>query len=91
MDEIKKIINRKLNRLGIKKRINEIAICNYTEDFLKNFLKNIHPQEINLFNRVLIIKVTDAIEANELKFFEEEIKFFLAQKGYQINKIKIIF
>lgn len=91
MDEIKKLINKKLNRLGIRKRINEIAVCKNVEDFLKNYLKNIHPQEISLFNRILMIKVANALEANELKFFEEELKFFLAQKGYQINKIKIIF
>ncbi|MCX8016189.1 MAG: hypothetical protein N2692_02755 [Patescibacteria group bacterium] len=91
MDEIKKLINKKLNRLGIRKRINEIAVCKNVEDFLKNYLKNVHPQEINLFNRILMIKVANALEANELKFFEEELKFFLAQKGYQINKIKIIF
>lgn len=91
MDEIKKLINKKLNRLGIKKRINEIAVCKNVDDFLKNYLKHIHPKEINLFNRILIIKVANALEANELKFFEEELKFFLAQKGYQVNKIKIIF
>lgn len=91
MDEIKKLINKKLNRLGIRKRINEISVCKNVGDFLKNYLKNIHPQEISLFNRILMIKVANAVEANELKFFEEELKFFLAQKGYQINKIKIIF
>ncbi len=77
--------------MGIKKRLNELAVCKNTDEFLKNYLKNIHPQEINLFKGTLIIKVKNAIEANDLKFFEEELKFFLAQKGYQVNKIKIVF
>jgi hypothetical protein len=91
MDEIKKIINKKLNQLGIRKKIDELAICKHTAEFFNQFLKNIKPREISFYNRILMIKVENAAEANELKFFEEELKFFLAQKGYQIKKIKIIF
>jgi hypothetical protein len=91
MDEIKKIINKKLNQLGIRKKIDEWAICKHTAEFFNQFLKNIKPREISFYNRILMIKVENAAEANELKFFEEELKFFLAQKGYQIKKIKIIF
>jgi len=91
MDEIKKIINRKLNQLGIRKKINELAICKHTAEFFEQFLKSVHPREISFYNRSLIIKVANAVEANELKFFEEELKFFLAQKGYQVKKVKILF
>jgi len=91
MQEIKKIINKKLNQLGIRKKITEITVINYTADFLNQHLKQIHPQKISFFNKNLIIKVDNAMEANELKFFEEELKFFLAQKGYQIKKIRPIF
>jgi hypothetical protein len=37
------------------------------------------------------VKVENSIEANELKFFEEELKFYLSQKGYKINKLRITF
>jgi len=91
MDDIKKIINKKLNQLGIKQKIKEISAINYTAEFLKEHLQQISVEEINFFNHNLTIKVKNAIEANELKFFEEELIFFLAQKGFKINKIKIIF
>ncbi|HRU33693.1 MAG TPA: hypothetical protein P5345_01445 [Candidatus Paceibacterota bacterium] len=91
MDDIKKIINKKLNQLGIRQKINEMSVVNYTSEFLKENLPQVNVEEINFFNRNLTIKTQNALEANELKFFEEELKFFLAQKGFKVNKIRIIF
>jgi hypothetical protein len=56
MDEIKKIINKKLNQLGIRKKIDELAICKHTAEFFNQFLKNIKPREISFYNRILMIK-----------------------------------
>lgn len=91
MDDIKKIINKKLNQLGIRQKINEMSVANYTSEFLKENLPQVNVEEINFFNRSLTIKTKNALEANELKFFEEELKFFLTQKGFKVNKIRIIF
>jgi hypothetical protein len=91
MDDVKKIINKKLNKIGLRKKMDEMAIVNYTANFLKENLNQIHPQEISFYNRNLIVKVENSIEANELKFFEEELKFYLSQKGYKINKLRITF
>jgi len=41
MDDIKKIINKKLNQLGIKQKIKEISVINYTAEFLKEHLQQI--------------------------------------------------
>ncbi len=91
MEDIKKIINKKINKIGIRKKINEISVIKYAADFLKENLSQIHPQEISFYNKNLIVKVENSIEANELKFFEEELKFYLEQKGFKINKLKIIY
>lgn len=89
MKELKSLINKKLKKLGLKKKIDEKVIIQTTEKFLKENLKKIIPKEISYFNGVLMIKVANAIQANELRFFEEEIIFLLKQKGYQIRKIRI--
>jgi len=91
MEDIKKIINKKINKIGIRKKINEISVIKYAADFLKENLSQIHPQEVSFYNKNLIVKVENSIEANELKFFEEELKFYLEQKGFKINKLKIIY
>jgi hypothetical protein len=87
---IKGIIRKKLNSLGLRKKFDELEIRSLTEKFLKEQIKNIRAVAISYFNGSLMIQARNAVEANELHFFQEELKFFLEKEGYKIKKVRII-
>lgn len=89
MHNIKYLIIKKLNKLGLRQKFDERSICAYAREFIQNNLKNISAQAISYFNGNLMIEAKNAVEANELHFFEEELKYFLESKGYKIKKIRI--
>lgn len=90
MQGIRSIIRKKLNKLGLRKKFDELEIRSLTKKFLKEHIKNIKAEEINYFNGSLMIQARNATEANELYFFQEELKFFLEKESYKIRKIRII-
>ena len=90
MQDIQSLIRKKLNKWGLKKKFDERLVLNYAAEFLKKHLKKITAQPVSYFYGNLIIEVKNAAEANELHFFEEELKYFLEQKGYKIKKIRIV-
>jgi hypothetical protein len=89
MHNIKYLIIKKLNKLGLRQKFDERSICAYAREFIQNNLKNISARAISYFNGNLMIEAKNAVEANELHFFEEELKYFLESKGYKIKKIRI--
>lgn len=89
MYNIKYLIRKKLNKLGLRQKFDERSICAYAREFMQNNLKNISARAISYFNGNLMIEAKNAVEANELHFFEEELKYFLESKGYKIKKIRI--
>ena len=90
MQGIKGIIRKKLNDLGLRKKFDELEIRSLTANFLKENIKNIKAESIDYFNGSLMIQARNAVEANELYFFQEELKFYLEKEGYKIKKIRII-
>ena len=90
MQGIKSLIRKKLNNLGLKKKFDELEIRSLVEKFLKEHVKTIRAQSIDYFNGSVMIQARNSIEANELNFFQEELKFFLEKEGYKIKKIRII-
>ena len=90
MQGIKGLIRKKLNNLGLRKKFDELEIRSLTANFLKEHIKNIKAESIDYFNGSLMIRARNAVEANELYFFQEELKFYLEKEGYKIKKIRII-
>ena len=89
MHNIKYLIIKKLNKLGLRQKFDERSICVYAQEFMQKNLKNISARATSYFNGNLMIEAKNAVEANELHFFEEELKYFLESKGYKIKKIRI--
>ena len=87
---IRGIIRKKLNSLGLRKKFDEIEICSLADKFIKENIKNINAKATSYFNGNLMIEARNSVEANELHFFQEELKFFLEKEGYNIKKIRII-
>ncbi|MDP2855565.1 MAG: hypothetical protein Q8N90_00385 [bacterium] len=90
MYDIKYLIKKKLNKMGLRQKFDERAVCFYARQFLKENLKNINVRVVSYFHGNLMIEAQSAVEANELHFFEEELKFFLENKGYKIKKIRVV-
>lgn len=90
MHDIKYLIRKKLNKMGLRQKFDERAACFDAREFLKKNLKNINVQVVSYFHGNLMIEAPSAVEANELHFFEEELKFFLEGKGYKIKKIRVV-
>lgn len=90
MHALKYLIWKKLNKLGIKQKFDDRSICVYARQFIKDHLQNISIKNISNFYGNLMIEANNSVEANELHFFEEELKYFLESKGYKIKKIRIV-
>ena len=43
------------------------------------------------YNGNLVIRVRGAVEANEIHFFKEELKYFLKKGGYRVKNIRVIY
>ncbi len=90
MQGIKSLIRKKLNNLGLRKKFDELEIKSLVMRFFEEHIKSIKPQSIDYFNGSVMIQARNSIEANEINFFQEEMKFFLEKEGYKIKKIRII-
>jgi hypothetical protein len=90
MHGIKGLIRKKLNNLGLRKKFDELEIRSLVKKFLEEHVKTIKVQSVDYFNGSVMIQARNSIEANELNFFQEELKFFLEKEGYKIKKIRII-
>jgi hypothetical protein len=90
MQNIKFLIRKKCNRLGLTRKFDELNICQIVNDFLKNNLKEVEAKAEKYDNGCLVIKTKNSVEANEIYFFEEEIRFFLKKKGYRVRKMRIV-
>lgn len=91
LQDLHYLISKKLNNIGLKRKFDEKAICAFTREFITGHLPKVIVKEISYFNGSLMICVRSSVEINELNFFQEELKFFLNQKGYnKIKKIRIV-
>lgn len=90
LQDLRYLIGKKLNSVGLKKKFDEKSICAFTQEFLKSHLNGMMAKEVSYYNGSVIIETRSSVEANELRFYEEELIFFLTQKGYKIRKIRIL-
>ncbi len=90
MHDIKYLIRKKLKKMGLRQKFDEREACFYARQFLQENLKDVKVRSISYFHGNLMIEAQSAVEANELHFFEEELKFFLESKGYKIKKIRVV-
>lgn len=91
LQDLHYLIGKKLNSVGLKRKFDEKAICTFTKEFISSHLPKLVVREISYFNGSLFVSVRSSVEANELNCFQEELKFFLSQKGYnKIKKIRVV-
>lgn len=91
MQQLRSIIRKKINSLGLAKKFDESDIKRLTNLFIVDHIKGVDAKADSYYNGVLTIKAKSGAEANELYFFEEELKFFLEKSGYRTRKIRITY
>lgn len=90
MHDLNYLIRKKLNKMGLRQKFDEREACFYTRQFLQENLRGVNARAVSYFQGNLMIEARSAVEANELHFFEEELKFFLESKGCKIKKIRVV-
>lgn len=91
MYQLRSLVRKKIKSLGLTKKFDESTIKQLTNSFVINHIKGVNAKADSYYNGILTIKVKSGAEANELYFFEEELKFFLEKNGYRTKKIRIIY
>lgn len=91
MQQIKSLIRKKLNTLGLKKKFDEAAIKKLVNSFISDHVKGVEAKAESYYNGLLTIRTKSSVEANELYFFEEELRFFLEKSNYRVRRIRIVY
>ncbi len=91
MHNIKYLIKKKINQLGLKKKFDEASICKIVNEFIEAHLLGAEVRAEAYHNGSLIIKANNAVGANEIYFFQEELRFFLKQNNFSIRNIRIVY